>query len=402
MKLLYICHHRKHKAFRAGEFATQMVLRGNDVTLVCISESKRFGIREYLEDGVHYIEMPDLLFGRMRSGWDPWNTWNRIGYLRGKEFDLIHAFETRPATIYPVLKYLRSRAAPLVIDWNDWWGRGGLITEHRPKWYQFFLGGIETFYEEHFRTRADGTTVISRGLADRAKRLGVPPETVYCISLGSDVHRISVVPPTARRTQFGLQENAFVLGFSGLDVMSGLDMALDAVKLAVSKYPEIMLVMTGKEPPDLQKQVSARHLAENFRHFGVLPYKRYQDFLSCADAFLVPFVNIVVNHGRWPSRIRDYMAVGRPVISNPVGEMKLLVSEEEIGILADENPQDMAEKIVYLRENPEVRARLGAKARQTAEQHFSQEKITGHLVTCYQETGERWRMKGLTAKGVMS
>src|SRR5439155_27006393 len=92
--------------------------------------------------------------------------------------------ESRPATIHPVLGSLRRRPVPLVMDWIDWWAGGGLITEQRPWWYRKIFGGIETWYEEHFRTRADATTVISHGLRDRAVKVGVHAESIFWIPNG--------------------------------------------------------------------------------------------------------------------------------------------------------------------------------------------------------------------------
>lgn len=391
MKLLYICHHRKHKTFRAGGFARQMAGRGHEVTVLCIADTRRWTLREYVEEGVRYVEAPDLLPGALRSGWDPWDMWRRQLYLRGRAYDLIHAFESRPATIHPVRSLLRRGRVPLVMDWVDWWGRGGLIKEHRPRWYQWLCGGVETYYEEHFRGLADGTTVISRGLAERAQSLGVAPETIYWIPSAADVSRLPVVPPSTHRTAFGLPAGAFLLGFSALDVTLGFELVLDAVQQVVQRHPETFLVLTGKQSTALARAVTERSLAAHVRHLGFLPYGDYQRLMTCVDVFLLPFVDTVANRGRWPGRIRDYMAAARPVISNPVGEMGRLLAEHDIGALAGENAVDMAEKIDFLRAHPEVRERQGATARRLAEQRFSMEKITDDLALCYRETWDRFR-----------
>ena len=341
---------------------------------------------EYEEDGVHFVDT-DLLPGRMRSGWDLWDTWNRVKYLRGRKFDLIHAFETRPATIHPVRSLLRKHPAPLVIDWVDWWGRGGLIREQRPLWYRIFSGvSVETFYEEHFRTLADGTTVISRGLGARAETLGVSPDTIYWVPSGSDVSNVRVEAPVIHRSRFGLSADAFVLGFSAMDVILGVEMVLEAVQLASLSCPELILVMSGKDSRRLRNFAARKGIAKRIIHFGFLSADDYMKLMSCVDVFLLPFIDVVANHGRWPGRIRDYMAVGRPVISNPVGEMKRLATEEQIGLLADEKAADIAAKILYLRSNPELRARLGINARDAAEQRFSLEIMAARLETCYYET----------------
>ena len=88
--------------------AKNLVLRGHKVILVVISEQRRLGVEETQWDGVRVIETPDMLWGRLRSGWDMWDILNRIIFLKQEKerYDLIHCFETRPATIYPALFYL--------------------------------------------------------------------------------------------------------------------------------------------------------------------------------------------------------------------------------------------------------------------------------------------------------
>ena len=152
-----------------------------------ISEKKRIGFTEYEWDGIHVIETPDLLWGRLRSGWDIWNLLNRCLYLRKvtEHFDLIHCFETRPATIYPALYFSKKKHIPIITDWNDWWGRHGLIDVNRPYWYRLLGGWFETYFEEAFRAKAAGLTVIAKGLEQRAIELGVDPENICYISGGA-------------------------------------------------------------------------------------------------------------------------------------------------------------------------------------------------------------------------
>jgi hypothetical protein len=161
MKILLTNYHCRAKTtqYRPGFFGRELVKRGHDVTILCTSDTCRIGFDEKVEEGLRYVEMPDLFWGKLRTGWDVWNLLNRSAYLRKQHFDLIHSFETRPATIHPIRSHLKRTPTPLVIDWIDWWGRGGLIKEQRPLWYQWFCGWFETYYEEHFRTMADATSV---------------------------------------------------------------------------------------------------------------------------------------------------------------------------------------------------------------------------------------------------
>ncbi len=105
-----VSHHRRFKAtWRTVQIARELVLRGHRVTVICIADTRHVGLVEYVEEGVVMVESPDLLFGKLRSGWDPWTTLRRMQYLKNRDYDLVHAFETRPATIYPILNLMKRK-----------------------------------------------------------------------------------------------------------------------------------------------------------------------------------------------------------------------------------------------------------------------------------------------------
>lgn len=394
MRILMLHHHRRHKAqFRAGPFARELAARGHEVTLACTADHARWKVHASVEAGVQWVEFPDLLVGQARSGWDPWTTWRRLRYFRGSRFELIHAFETRPATIYPLMSLLRRHPVPLVIDWVDWWGHGGLIREHRPRWYQFLFGGIETWYEENFRTRADSTTVIADGLAKRAVGLGVDPDSVFRIWNGAPVDSMPCVSPREHRERFGIPADAFVIGDSGKDVLIGVDQVMEAIAIAAKRIPQILLMMTGENQERLIRQADRLGIANAFRHLGFLPYKDLPAALSCSDVFVVPFPDRPANRGRWPGKIGKYLAAGRPVVTNPVGEMKYLIESHGVGLLADESPEGLAEALVALHADPERRRVLGEKARLFAENHLRWSLLTDKIEAAYAHAIERFHSR---------
>jgi hypothetical protein len=102
LNILMIGHHRKYRnTTRAQAIAKHLVLRGHKITLLVTANERRFGIVESEWDGIRVIEAPDLLWGRLRTGWDPWNLAWRIAYLRKdtSPYDPVHCFETRSTTI---------------------------------------------------------------------------------------------------------------------------------------------------------------------------------------------------------------------------------------------------------------------------------------------------------------
>ncbi|MCG2766800.1 MAG: glycosyltransferase family 4 protein [Anaerolineae bacterium] len=368
LNVLMISHHRRLKAgARPHAMAKHLVQRGHTVTLIVTADDRRVGVVEAEWEGVRTIETPDLLWGRLRSGWDLWDLLHRIVYLSRDKgpYDLVHCFETRPATIYPALFYCRRHKLPLVSDWNDWWGRGGIIREFRPKWYRAFLGSLETHYEEAFRARGAGLTVISTALARRAEGLGVPPERICYLPGGTFPDFFQARTREECRNRVGLPLSAPILGFSSLDGHWDLEIVMQALAIVAEKCPTVKLIITGKAGGSVLDLARAHGVEANVHLTGFLPMEELPWYLGCADLFLLPFPDMIYNVGRWPNKIGDYLSIGRPTVSNPVGDVKVLFESQEVGLLAGD-AADFAQKIVFLIENPDVANRLGENARQVA------------------------------------
>jgi glycosyltransferase involved in cell wall biosynthesis len=386
MNILMICHHRRHKAVpRPHAMAKHLVERGHHVTLLVIDETRRFGISTSMWDGVQLVETPDLLWGRLRSGWDPWDTLNRLNYLSKDKtkYDLVHAFETRPATIYPALYIANKHKIPLVTDWNDWFGRGGIIALNRPKWYRFIFGGVETYFEENFRAGARGLTVISTGLKERAIDLGISPERILQLPNGTFPDLFVPRPVAECRQHVGLPLNIPILGFSSADSHFDLEVIMDALVLVARQFPDVRLLITGNASHTVMDLANARGVGERLIMTGLLPFEELPWYLGCADLFLLPLPNTTYNCGRWPNKMNDYLSLGRPTISNPTGDIKTLFEHETVGLLAQESAEDFAIKITSLLENKTTATQLGSNARRVAVEQFDWRVLIPRLEDFY-------------------
>lgn len=391
LSILMIMSHPRFKIHSRGyAMAKHLVDRGHDVTLVVTAEHHRLGIVEADWDGVWTVETPDLLWGRLRSGWDPWSTLSRVLYLRGdkRHYDLIQCASTRPAVIYPALYYKSRHHLPLITDWIDWWGRGGIIDEFRPGWYRLLLGHIETYYEESFRARADGLTVISTALAKRALGLGVEPARICHLPNGSWPELFNVPDSAACRRRVGFEVTGPIIGYSSLDTHFDLALVIEALAQIVRQYPDAQLLITGNPPKEIFELAQAHGVGPNLILTGFLPYEELPWYLGCADVFVMPFPEKIYNVGRWPSKVNNYMSVGRPTVSNPVGDIKGLFEKHNIGLLANWDPEDFAQKIVLLLEHPDIAQELGQNARRVAVTEYDWKVLIGKLEGFYHEVLE--------------
>lgn len=400
LRILMVNHHRIskiHFVYRSLAMAKHLVRLGHHVTVLTTADQRKTKIIEYFEEGIHIVEIPDLLWGSFRSGWDPWSALNRLLYLWkiDQEFDLIHLFESRPAVIHPVQLYRAKRRVPLIIDWVDGIGRGGIMEVRRPGWYRWLLGGMETFYEEYFRARADGLTVICTALNVRAQGLGILPKNILQIPIGVDLDIFPAVLNKADcRTEVGLPQEAKIITFASVDADFDLPHILDSMVPVFNQHSEARLMIMGKLNPLIQNLTSQLGIADRIVTTGYIPTEHFPKYLGCADVFLLPFPNNLYNVGRWPSKIGDYMASGRPIISNPTGDIKALFESQNIGLLADETSEDFSAKINFILSHPAVANELGKNARQTAVEKYAWGILVKDLENFYFKTLNRGDYSG--------
>ncbi|MBN1672225.1 MAG: glycosyltransferase [Kiritimatiellae bacterium] len=389
LSVLLINHHRLFKSTARGlPWGRALAARGHRVDLMCVSDQAHLRGRIRAQGNLRIVESPDLLFGNLRAGWDPVCALRRYRLLQreSRHYDVIHCLDTRPATIWPAYAYARRKGICIVSDWIDWWGRGGLITERRPSWYRLLFGGVETFFEEHYRPRLDGLTVVSHALLERAVGLGVRRERCKFIPGGVDMTVFGRVPGKEDcRARLGIAPNAPVLCFSGLDVFYDLPLAVEAFRIVKTQRADAILLLVGPTPATLRRLI-ANCLAEGVLALGVVPFENLPYCLPAADVFIMPYSNRVSNVGRWPNKIGDYMACGRPTVSNPVGEVKWLFENHEVGVLADHSAEAMAEAVMRLLRYRQRAHEIGARAKRTAEDMFSWDKQIVELERWYRET----------------
>ncbi len=367
--------------WRALYLARGLARRGHHLTVLATSRTRRlhFSVRSDAQAGVTLVESPDVLWGSLRSGWDLWNVISRIAWTRKWHFDLVHAFESRPVSILPALYWQRRRQARLVLDWCDWFGRGGSVEERPNPFIRATLRPIETFFEEHFRARADGTTVINTTLRQKAIDLGVPPQTILLLRNGSDIENLYPRPQSEARRAIGLPVDEPIIGYVGAIFHRDADLMARAFDL-VCAARRARLLLIGYCNLPVERLVKS---PESVIRTGHLCYNELGLYLAACDVCWLPLRDSGANRGRWPLKLNDYMAVGRPVVTTAVGDMITFFQKYPIGLLARDDPQDLADKVLALLDDPQQRETMGRQARHLAETVFSWDRLAEPLESFY-------------------
>ncbi len=355
---------------------------GHSVTIMATAQTARLQLATSNINELQLVESPDLFTGSLRSGWDLYNSLRRIFWLREKQFDLVHAFESRPTVILPAIYLHKRKDVPLIMDWADWFGRGGSVEERSNPLIRTILSPIETFFEEFYRKEANASTAICTTLKNKLIRLGVPPEEILLIPNGCDPEKFFPTDQHQARDKIGLPTDGFYIGYAGTIYQGDAVLMTNAFDLIVKDNPRTKLIVAGNCPieiPRLSKYPQA------IIQTGRLDHQNMRLHLAACDLFWLPMKDTNTNRGRWPLKLSDYLSMRRPIVSTAVGDIQTFIENEPVGVLSSDTPEDLAAQTIKLIKDPISRDRMGSYARRLAENEYHWRQQTKKLVSIYEQ-----------------
>ena len=349
MKILMLTHTITWKGggafFRAYYQSLLLAEKGHDVTVITISPKNRFKFNEFYIGKVKYIESPDLFFGKGRTGWDPYNAIRRIIYLKNQIFDIVHSYESRPVAIFPALFF--KKKSKIVIDWCDWYGRGGTSLE-RGKIFGRIMEPIETFFEEYFHKYSDGSIIMGSALYKRAISLGLNKNKLINLLHGCDTDSIKCYDKTEIRNKTGIDADKHIIGYLGQMRESTAKLLFESLEILINEGHEYYLYLIGnhklKNIQDYISSLISKYVIET----GWISNEQLNDYISSCDICVLPFKKQISTNNIWPSKLNDYLSAGKPVLSTELDILRDIFSNYEIGYMVKDNPLDFATGIKKL------------------------------------------------------
>jgi glycosyltransferase involved in cell wall biosynthesis len=227
-----------------------------------------------------------------------------------------------------------------------------------------FLG---SFYASHMLKKAITLTEIRlvksfRDLEILRNRYGV--EALYVPDGVSE--EVVNAPNMAEefRKRYKIQE-PFVVYIGRLHRLKGVDVLIKAMSIAVKRYPRLRAVIIGPGDPKPYKELARRlGIESNVAFLGHIDEKIKIGALDASIALVLPSVCNYVEV--FSIVISEAWARNKPVIVSAVGEIPYRVKHMINGILVPpKNPQKLAEAIITLLDDENLRTKLGAEGKKS-------------------------------------
>jgi glycosyltransferase involved in cell wall biosynthesis len=196
------------------------------------------------------------------------------------------------------------------------------------------------------------------------------------------------LPAAVSREQLGLRPDDFVLVYHGVGHWANLRELFSlylAVKLLQRRGRPVRLVrlggtrLGGVDPRTLQ---ALRHGEPDL---GDVPWREIPGHLALADAYVQPGAPDDFNRYRLPSKLPEFLAMGRPVVMPACNLGNDLTDRENVLLLREGTALEIAARLEELMDDRELARRLGHGAREFALEHLSWPRNAGHLADFYRE-----------------
>jgi len=232
----------------------------------------------------------------------------------------------------------------------------------------------------------DKIIAVSDNVKNSLMSCGVTEDKIEVIPpcIDTDVFNPSVSGVEIRKLMKVDSETPMVLFVGNVDEAKGFDVFLEAAELVLRRYRRVKIVITLHEPCETIESVRAiasGKLGSNVEVMGVV--KNMPELIASADVVVAPFRS-TRNVADMPLVILEAMAVGRPVIASKVGGVVELIRDGENGLLVDPNRADLlADKVVNLLDDLNLRKELGEQAISFVKQKFSYMEVSRKLSSLY-------------------
>lgn len=173
-----------------------------------------------------------------------------------------------------------------------------------------------------------------------------------------------------------------VVGFvGGFIPLHGIFVILDAAKiLRDNKDICFKLIGTGFQY-EAARKYAEEHQLSNVSFLGWVPYDELGNVLNQFDICLGIFGNNEKSHVVIPNKIFHYASCAKPVITMETQAIKEIFTHQENVFLTKPAGNDLAQAIIYLKNNPEIRTKIAMKMHNLVNDNFNETATAKSLIT---------------------
>lgn len=178
-----------------------------------------------------------------------------------------------------------------------------------------------------------------------------------------------------------LNQSPDIFIVAGLETIKGVDILINAAAVINNSIPNINICIAGSGPQEneLKSLVKRLNLDGHINFLGYISEEEKYQYYKASKIAVVP--------SRWdcqPITLFEAAASGKPVVVSDMSNPGIVEDGVTGLIFESENVKDLADKIITLLKDDELRERIGNNAKEKIK-NYDWSKIAGQTVEVYKE-----------------
>jgi glycosyltransferase involved in cell wall biosynthesis len=374
-------------AARSYEASLRLIAAGHTVTVVAArrANSGLADVPRQVIDGIEIISLGGRPYSNRLSAWQRIVEFVRFTFRASKlrvdtRPDVVIATSTPLSVGIPGVRLARRYKVPFVFEVRDLWPRApiemGVLRNPLAKY-------LATKLEHWIYRNATSIVALSPGMTEGVLDAGVDPSRVVTIPNASDPDLFD--PERRDRSlldRWNLADSFVAIHAGTMGAANGLDYLVSGAAVLAERgdtTTKILIMGDGGMRPQLEKRVAELGI-DNVVFGGLVTRSEHGAIVSSCDVAITSFADVPVLATNSPNKFFDGLAAGVPVIVNSPGWTRDIVQDNEAGRYVDvHDPAQLADALTELRNDPDLRERLGANARTLATTTFARALLAGRF-----------------------
>ncbi|WP_233882027.1 glycosyltransferase family 4 protein [Tenacibaculum piscium] len=378
MNILYIHQYFKTPKEPGGTrsywIAKELLKKGHSVTMLTTSSQIEEKVKKQNIDGIDviYLKVPYnqkmSIITRLKSFFIFMIKSTSVA-LKVKNVDLVIATST-PLTIgFPALVLKFFKKIPYLFEVRDLWPEvpiqmGGVNNK--------FLQKLAIGFEKIIYKKALHIIALSPGMEKGVLKFVSQKK----VSMIPNMAKIDAFFPRDKNFKLleslNLKKESFkVIHFGALGLANGAHTIINTAKLLKDNNEiEFIFIGGGATEADLIKECESNNLT-NVKFLGRFAMSETAEIVNFCDVSIVSFLDLPILYTNSPNKLFDSLSAGKPILVNSAGWTKDLVEKYNCGFYANpKHPQELADKIIFLKNNIKEREIMSQNSRNLAETKY--------------------------------
>jgi glycosyltransferase involved in cell wall biosynthesis len=268
--------------------------------------------------------------------------------LRKKKYDIVFSFATSPLTSsLPAIFFSKIKSCKSFIWVLDIWPD---ILKELKIINNIFIYNIISYISEFIYKKFDYILVQSNSFKAIIKKYTSNNNNFYFPAWAEDINGNKT-----NQIKYN-NDKSFKIVFTGnIGEAQNFDNIIEAARI-LKDHEDIkwVIVGTGRDIGNISKTIKK----ENIKNFFLEGKKNINDisyYHSIADVLFISLKSGEAISSTIPGKLQTYLQSNKFILGMISGEGKKIIEDSGAGCYVDpDNPKDLAEKILYLKNNPEI------------------------------------------------